>query len=105
MDQKIAPKYRCQSSASGERAFDELGGHRYYLGKFGSTESKQEYHRLLAEWTANHQALPVPTEELTVVELVARFWEHVKDYYRRAIARACRKAGVTPWQPVGERVQ
>jgi hypothetical protein len=38
-----------------------------------SEESRQEYHRLLAEWSANHQQLPVPQSALTISELAYRF--------------------------------
>ena len=44
------PKYRLQTTTSGDRAFVVLGGRRHYLGAYGSPESQQTYHRLLAEY-------------------------------------------------------
>jgi len=83
MSKTKSPKYRKQSSRKGERAFVELNGVRHYLGEYGSAESRQEYHRLLAEWSASGQQFPVAQNEITVVELISRFWEHAKTYYVR----------------------
>lgn len=78
------PKYRQQKRKGRNLAFVELSGHRYYLGPFGSRESKQAYKRLLAEWLANGRRLPVDPQEITVVEVIARFWEYAQQHYRRA---------------------
>jgi integrase len=75
------PKYRCQRSPNGDRAFVELNGIRHYLGSHGSEESRREYHRLLAEWSASGNQMRVAANEITIVEVVSRFWEHVKTYY------------------------
>ena len=76
------PKYRRQRQTHGtDRAFVELNGKRHYLGPYNSPESKQAYHRLLAEWSSHGQQLPVEPEEVTVMELAARFWAHAQDYY------------------------
>ena len=78
------PKYRKQSRPnSADEAFVELNGHRHYLGAYGSPESKQAYHRLLAEWTANGRRLPVAADEVTVTELIAAYWRHAQSYYRK----------------------
>src|SRR5262245_19775424 len=57
----------------------------YLLGRHGSAESKREYARLIAEWTAGGQSIPhagpAPTD-LSVNELLVRFWSHVNAYYR-----------------------
>jgi integrase len=81
MPKNSSPKYRCQKSPNGDRAFVELDGVRHYLGTFGTVESRHEYHRLLAEWNANGQHLPVAQDAITIVELLARFLEHAKTYY------------------------
>ncbi|MCH7599998.1 MAG: hypothetical protein IH973_09590 [Myxococcales bacterium] len=60
------------------------GEHRTYLGRYGSPESKVEYHRLLAEWSAGSRRAPVKPAELMMVELMDRFWKHAESYYRRA---------------------
>lgn len=54
------PKYRRQKSANGhDRAFVVLDGKRIYLGPYNSKESREKYHRLLAEWTANGESMPI----------------------------------------------
>ena len=66
------PKYRKQKTKTGDRAFVELGARRHYLGSFGSPESRQAFHRLLAEWSANGGSLPAPPDQITIVELMGR---------------------------------
>ncbi len=75
------PKYRLHK-ASGQ-GYVELDGRNIYLGKYELPETRTAYHAKIAEWEANGRTLPVPPEEITVVELLARFWEHAKGYYRR----------------------
>ena len=65
------PKYSRQRPKPVDRAFAELGGSRHYLGQYGTAESKQHFHQLLAEWTAGDGQLPLVPEQLTVVELIA----------------------------------
>jgi integrase len=65
---------------------DGAGGrHDVTLGPHGTTESRAEYARVLAEWEANGRrpVLAAATPDLTVYELVARFLEHAKQHYRR----------------------
>ena len=81
MPLSTSPKYRCQKSPSGSRAFVELNGVRHYLGEYDTDESNQKYHTLLAEWTAGRKNLKVDQNEITVVELAARFLEYAKGYY------------------------
>jgi hypothetical protein len=75
------PSYRHHKSSG--QGFVELNGHRHYLGKYELPESKERYHRLLAEWLANGRRLPVDPDDLTVIELIDRFWQHAKTYYRK----------------------
>jgi len=86
---KRPPSY-CRHKASG-RAYVQFGGRKgrpIYLGEYGSTESRAEYARLIAEWTrtgAEPSAPPSPTRSsggLTVAELLARYWRHVEEHYR-----------------------
>ncbi len=77
------PSYRRHRSNGLDRGFVELNGKRMYLGRYDSTESRQRYDRLIAEWLANGRRLPVDPRRITVVELVDRFWQHAKTYYRR----------------------
>ena len=53
-------KYRRQRRPNGnDIAFVEIDGQRHYLGAYGSPESKEQYHKLLAEHAVGRVALPV----------------------------------------------
>jgi integrase len=57
----------------------------FYLGPFGSRESKAEYGRIIGEWSAAGRSIPQagPTpSDLTVAEVLARFWSHAAGYYQ-----------------------
>lgn len=61
--------------------------HDLWLGPFGSTESRKEYRRVLAELEANGGRYPLKDQGvvatgLTVAELSLRFWKHAESYYR-----------------------
>jgi integrase len=74
------PKY-CLHKATG-LAYVTLDGKPRYLGKYGSTQSKDEYDRLIAEWLAAGRTLrPDPGAGLLVDELVSRYMEHASRYY------------------------
>jgi len=63
---------------------DGFGGRRDVpLGAYGTPESRQAYHRVLAEWEANGRQLQRPADQLSVNELVLRFLEWARTYYRR----------------------
>lgn len=66
--------------ASGQ-GFVELNGRRVYLGRFGLPQTKASYDRVVGEWLANGRQLAIPADEITIGELVPRFWRHVKAYY------------------------
>lgn len=70
----------------------------HYLGDHGSPASKRLYAKLCREWKKawdHHRkakagepiiptpALPIPDGELSVAELVLRFYAHVENYYRK----------------------
>src|SRR5580704_9306573 len=83
------PSYRLHKAT--QQAVVVLNGRSFYLGKFGSAESKAEYRRIVSEWLANQRrpitagphatTAPTPNRDLTVTELVVAYWEHVKQYY------------------------
>ena len=76
------PKYRKQKRPnSADAAFVELNGTRYYLGRYGSDASWLRYHQILAEWKAHSRQGQVHQDQITVVELIARFWRHAQSYY------------------------
>ncbi|MBO0698082.1 MAG: site-specific integrase, partial [Zavarzinella sp.] len=53
------------------------------LGPYGSQESKAESARVIGEWQASHRGLPGPApSDITVNEILIRFWEHVEEHYR-----------------------
>jgi integrase len=67
---------------------DGVGGrHDVYLGQYDSPESHAEYHRVLAEWKANHRTLPASPAApavLTMSDLLVAYWcfvetEYIKD--------------------------
>jgi integrase len=65
-----------------------IDGRDFYLGKFGSPESWEKYHRLLAERYARGSAAPVDvhagqaeSESLIITELVVRYYRHCENYY------------------------
>ena len=82
------PKYRRQRSGGCDRAFVEIEGRRHYLGRYGSDESRAEYHRLLAEWRADpgrfKAAKAGPADRVTVGQVIEAFWSHVEQFYRDA---------------------
>ena len=48
------PKYRLHKGSG--QALVQLDGRRFYLGRHGSPESLERYHRLVAEWLASGRA-------------------------------------------------
>ncbi len=92
MGKTPSPGYRKQKRSTGDLAFVELSGVRHYLGPYGSDQSRREYHRLAAEWEANDRELSVPADEITVVELAARFLKWAERYYCRPDGAPTREA-------------
>lgn len=77
------PKYR-KHKASGQ-AVVTLSGHDRYLGKHGTKPSRELYERLIGEWLAGGRQSPTPAPDaLSVTELVHRYWQHAKAFYRRS---------------------
>ena len=70
------PKYRKQKRPNcADQAFVAIDGCRHYLGVYGSQESRQTYHRLIAEWMANGGRMPIKGHEvLPVIQLIAAYW-------------------------------
>src|SRR5438046_3195494 len=65
-----------------------IDGRDHYLGKFGSPESYEKYHRLLAERYARgpisppgQQEVKPQSEVLTVAELILGYCRHCERYY------------------------
>ncbi len=78
------PKYR-HHRASGQ-AVVTLSGRDIYLGTFKSALSRREYDRVVGEWQANGRRLDRDSDlaaDRTVTELIAAFWQHATQYYRK----------------------
>ena len=86
------PKYRLHRSSG--QAVVTLDGRDRYLGPWRSKASKIEYDRLIAEWLAANRHSPSahPESDLTVTELVTRYWAFARGYFRKN----GRSTGVTP---------
>jgi len=63
----------------------------YWLGEFDQAESRERYHRVIAEWERRGRRLPPPdfdapparrADEITIVEVIREFWRWAADYYR-----------------------
>ncbi len=85
---------------------DSVSGKRrdYWLGTFDSSESRERYLRLLAEWETNGRRWPErkevasvaeagrPTAGLTVAELISQYWAWAKTYYTHSASCSIRSA-------------
>lgn len=77
------PSYRLHKPTG--QAVVTLNGRDFYLGQYGSPESKAEYDRLLAEWLCNGRRLP-PTHadnhsDLSVNEVLVAYLAFADGYY------------------------
>lgn len=77
--------YRRHRDGKRDRAFVELGGRRVYLGQWDTPESHVLFARVVAEWKTSGKELQAKgeSEDLTVMEVCARFWSHAEEYYRK----------------------
>jgi len=74
------PKYR-RHKVTG-RAVVTLDGRDYYLGKWNTAASRRAYDRLTSQWlSAGRVLVSMPSDILTVTEMLAAFWRHAKTYY------------------------
>ena len=84
------PSYRLhrQSGQAVVTLTDALTDRRkdHLLGKYDTEASRAEYKRVVVEWEANGRRLPDAAHgaDLTVAELIERYWRHVEGYYRHA---------------------
>ena len=79
--QTLSPPIKLHK-ASGQ-AYVNLNGRRHYLGRYGTPEAEQRHQRIIREWEANGRQPLVDPTDLTVVELLARFWTFAEGYYRK----------------------
>jgi len=78
-EKRYVPKLRCHRPSG--RAFVELNGRRHYLGKFGDEGTKQAYERTIAEWEANGRQNKVDPFDISVMEMIAKYWVFVQGYF------------------------
>ncbi len=94
---KASPKL-CRQRVRGrpDRAYVVLDSRKFYLGRYGTKQTKASYHRVLAEYEANGGTLPnCDPQTITVKEVIAAYWKYAERLYRDsgeldAIRRACK---------------
>jgi integrase len=87
---KPLPKL-CRHKRSG-LAYVTLDGRQEYLGTYGTPEANDAYLRIITERNANgHGRQRNSISDITIVELIARYWQHVLKRY------------VKDGEPTGER--
>ena len=77
------PSYRLHRPSG--QAVVTINGRDHYLGRHGTTASRQAYDRLMGEWLANGRQLLNQDDwsQLTVTEVIAAYWRHAKEFYRK----------------------
>jgi integrase len=81
------PSYRLHKPTN--QAIVVIRKKMFYLGRYGSIESRAEYNRLIAEWLAQG-AVAVPARpgvnsgsDLRIKELILEYWAFAQGYYRK----------------------
>jgi hypothetical protein len=92
-DRKGAPhgKATLLSSASSGNARVTIHGKDFYLGPYGSKESKQRYNALMAEWLASDesQSFGVAPQQLTMAQLMVDYLSYCKKHYGSKTSEYC----------------
>ena len=77
------PSYRPHKPTG--QAVVTLSGRDFYLGRFGSPESRAEYDRMIIEWISNGRRLPAPMSgagsDLSVNEVAVAYLAFADSYY------------------------
>jgi len=65
-----------------------IDGKDHYLGRYDSSESWEQYHRLVAEWLSRGQTIgtdPVtpakPNDSISINEMLLAYWQFAETYY------------------------
>jgi len=89
------PGYR-RHKATGQ-AYVRLGGKCYYLGTYGTKDSKEAYNRLKSEWLVNRHAAKFSQSGIvTMAELALAYLDHADEYYRESNERIHAKRCLKP---------
>ena len=75
------PKFR--NNKSRKRAFVQVHGKRIYLGAWGDPATDRAYAEFLRDYTAAGYRLPRRPYQLTVVELIVRYWAWAQQRYQK----------------------
>ena len=76
------PKLRYHKAT--KQSYCVLNGHAIYFGNPQTCDTLAEYHKTIAEWLANGKQPNTSLSDVTINEMLARFWVHAEDYYRDA---------------------
>jgi len=76
------PKLRTHKATG--QGYVVLNGRAVYLGRADQPETERRYHQVIAEWLAAGQQPKVQPADVTVKELLARYWVHARSYHRDA---------------------
>jgi integrase len=76
------PKLRYHKATG--QAYCVLNGHAIYFGNPRTCDTTAEYHRVIGEWLANGKQPDTSPIDITINEMLARFWMHAEEYYRDA---------------------
>ncbi len=79
---RVKPPYMLHKATGQARA--KIDGKDYYLGAFGSPDSRDQYDALIAEWLAQQDP---KASRLTIDELAILFVQHCDEYYRKPDGR------------------
>lgn len=70
----------CRHKAT-DQAYVRLNGRCMYLGRHDDPQTQQKYHQLIAQWLSGTLKPAANKGQITVAEIIDRFWQHVISYY------------------------
>jgi len=73
------PQFRVHKGSG--QGYANAWGRRIYFGKHDLPDAMRRYHEFVAEYMANGGQPPVQPDQMTIKELIARFWVHAEGYY------------------------
>jgi len=85
------PKLRLHKATG--QGYAVLNGKYIFFGLYDTPEAVENYHRAVAEWHANGRQSQAPTSEITIQELLARYWVYAEGYYRDAAGKPTSEMG------------